>query len=43
MRIIVFFFTPILMLFMTGCMATKVVTITMRVAGEVVCFVPVKL
>jgi hypothetical protein len=41
MRIIVFFFTPILMLFLTGCMATKVVTIPMRVAGEVACFVPV--
>ena len=30
-----------LLLFLTGCMATKVVTIPMRVAGEVVGFVPV--
>ncbi len=41
MRIIVFFFTPILLLFLTSCIATKVVTIPMRVAAEVVCFVPV--
>ena len=30
-----------LLLFLTGCLATKVVTIPMRVAGEVVGFVPV--
>ena len=41
MRIIIFFFTQILLLFLTGCIATKVVTIPMRVAGEVVGFVPV--
>ena len=41
MRIIIFFFTPILLLFLTGCLATKVVTIPMRVAVEVVGFVPV--
>jgi hypothetical protein len=36
-----FFFTITIMLFLTGCLATKVVTIPMRVAGEVVGFVPV--
>ena len=38
---IIFFFTPILLLFLSGCLATKVVTIPMRVAVEVVGFVPV--
>jgi hypothetical protein len=41
MRIVMFFFTITIMLFLTGCLATKVVTIPMRVAGEVVGFVPV--
>ena len=41
MRIVIFFFTSMLLLFLTGCIATKVVTIPMRVAGEVVGFVPV--
>jgi hypothetical protein len=38
---IIFFFTQILLLFLTGCIATKVVTIPKRVAGKVVDFVPV--
>ena len=41
MRLIMFFITLTLLLFLTGCLATKVVTIPMRVAGEVVGFVPV--
>jgi hypothetical protein len=41
MRTIIFFFAVLLMLLQTGCLATKVVTIPMRVAGEVVGFVPV--
>jgi hypothetical protein len=41
MRVIMLFFTITIMLFLTGCLATKVVTIPMRVAGEVVGFVPV--
>jgi len=41
MRVIIILFTLMLVLFLTGCMATKVVTIPMRVAGEVVGFVPV--
>jgi hypothetical protein len=41
MRIVIFFFASLLLLFLTGCIATKVVTIPMRVAGEVVGFVPV--
>jgi len=36
-----FLFTLILLSFLTGCMATKVVTIPLRVAGEVVGLVPV--
>jgi hypothetical protein len=41
MRVIMLFFTITIVLFLTGCLATKVVTIPMRVAGEVVGFVPV--
>ena len=41
MRIIMFFFTLMLLFLLTGCMATKVVTIPMRVVGEVVGLVPV--
>ena len=41
MRVIMLFFTITIMLFLTGCLATNVVTIPMRVAGEVVGFVPV--
>lgn len=41
MRIVMFLFTLILLSFLTGCMATKVVTIPLRVAGEVVGLVPV--
>ena len=41
MRTTIFFFTVMIMLLQTGCLATKVVTIPMRVAGEVVGFVPV--
>jgi len=41
MRSIIFCATLMLLLFLTGCLATKVVTIPMRVAGEVVGFVPV--
>jgi hypothetical protein len=41
MRFVIFFFTLTLPLYLTGCMATKVVTVPMRVAGEVVGFVPV--
>ena len=40
MRVIIILFTLMLLLFLTGCMATKVVTIPMRVAGEVVGLVP---
>ena len=41
MRSVIFCPTLVLLLFLTGCLATKVVTIPMRVAGEVVGFVPV--
>jgi hypothetical protein len=41
MRIVMFFCTLMLLSLLTGCMATKVVTIPMRVAGEVVGLVPV--
>jgi hypothetical protein len=41
MRIIKFFFTLILLLLLTGCLVTKVVTIPMRAVGEVVGLVPV--
>lgn len=41
MRIIIFLFVGFLTLSLTGCFVTKVVTIPMRVAGEVVGFVPV--
>lgn len=41
MRVAMFFFSITIMFFLTGCLATKVVTIPMRVAGEVVGFVPV--
>ena len=41
MRVVILFFTLALSLYLTGCMATKVVTVPMRVAGEVVGFVPV--
>lgn len=41
MRVVIFFFTISILFFLTGCLATKVVTIPMRVAGEVVGFVPV--
>ena len=41
MRIFIFIFAVMLMLLQTGCLVTKVVTIPMRVAGEVVGFVPV--
>ena len=41
MRIIMFLFGLMLLFLMSGCLATKVVTIPMRVAGEVVGFVPV--
>ena len=41
MRIVMFFFTLMLVSLLTGCMATKVVTIPMRVVGEVVGLVPV--
>lgn len=41
MRIVVFFFTLMLLLILTGCLATKVVTVPMRVVGEVVGLVPV--
>lgn len=41
MRIFIFIFAAMLMFLQTGCLVTKVVTIPMRVAGEVVGFVPV--
>ena len=41
MRIVIFFFTLMLVSRLTGCMVTKVVTIPMRVVGEVVGLVPV--
>lgn len=41
MRSVILCATLVLLLFLTGCLATKVVTIPMRVAGEVVGFVPV--
>ena len=41
MRVIIFLITLALALLLSGCIATKVVTIPMRVAGEVVGFVPV--
>jgi len=41
MRIFMFFFTLMLLFLLTGCLATKVVTIPMRVVGEVVGLVPV--
>ncbi len=41
MRIFILIFAVMLMLLQTGCLVTKVVTIPMRVAGEVVGFVPV--
>jgi len=41
MRVIMLFITVSLAFLLSGCLATKVVTIPMRVAGEVVGFVPV--
>ena len=41
MRIVMFLFTLMLLSLLTGCLATKVVTIPMRIAGEVVGLVPV--
>ena len=41
MRIVIFLFTLMLLSLLMGCMATKVVTIPMRVVGEVVGLVPV--
>jgi len=41
MRKIVIFFALMLLIFQSGCLATKVVTVPMRAAGEVVGFVPV--
>ena len=41
MRVVMFFITITILLFLTGCLETKVVTIPIRVAGEVVGFVPV--
>lgn len=41
MRIFILIFAVMLMLLQAGCLVTKVVTIPMRVAGEVVGFVPV--
>jgi len=41
MRITMLFFTLMLLFLLMGCMATKVVTIPMRVVGEVVGLVPV--
>ena len=41
MRIVIVFLTLMLSIFMTGCLATKVVTVPMRAAGEVVGCVPI--
>ena len=41
MRVVMFFFTITILLFLAGCLATEVMIIPMRVAGEVVGFVPV--
>lgn len=41
MRIVMFLFTLMLLSLLTGCMATKIVTVPMRVAGEMVGLVPV--
>ncbi len=41
MRIMLFISILIMSTLLTGCLATKVVTIPMRVVGEVVGFVPV--
>ena len=41
MRIVVILLTLMLPFLLTGCLATKVVTVPMRVVGEVAGFVPV--
>jgi len=41
MRIVVVLLTLMLPFLLTGCLATKVVTVPMRVVGEVAGFVPV--
>jgi len=41
MRIFVVLFVLMLPMFLTGCLATKVVTVPMRAVGEVVGYVPV--
>jgi len=41
MRIFVVFVMLVLPIILTGCLATKVVTVPMRVAGEIVGCVPV--